>query len=96
MSTDNAGSKGKAYLNQNHTRFVFVENETKNKKFGTEIEFRTELECKIAQKDTDNEIPIILIVINGGENTLETVKTTLEKKIPILVVEVNYKRSDEL
>ena len=91
MSTNSAGSKGKAYLNQNHTHFVIVENEVEN-----EIKFRTELECKISKKDSDNEIPIILIVINGDENTLKTVKTTLKKKIPVLIVEVNYKRSDVL
>ncbi len=39
--------------------------------------------------EVDNTIPMILIVVQGGPNTLKTVAEGMKKKIPILILVVN-------
>lgn len=55
------------------------------KKFGGEIEFRGKLESAIAnykgvkgQNRKQSSIPIVVIVLNGGPNTLETVYNSVK------------------
>lgn len=57
---------------------------------GAEIQFRTELERKIVEREN---IPIFLLVVEGGVNSLKTVSEALDKqsteKIPVILVAVN-------
>lgn len=38
----------------------------------------------------ENSIPMILIVVQGGPNTLLTVEESLKKNLPVLVLAVSY------
>ena len=82
-------------LQPNHTHFVLVDGE-KCKNYGDEIEFRdiflTELpKLKFHESNygVQDEVPVVLIVINGGLNTLLTIKNALKNKLPVLILEVN-------
>lgn len=78
------------FLDRNHTHFLLVNNiYSKKGAFGQEIDFRSELEDQLKSKVTEgSEIPMILMVVNGGPNTLYTVKNAIEKKIPMLILAV--------
>jgi predicted polyphosphate/ATP-dependent NAD kinase len=39
-------------------------------------------------KNEKNYIPLILIVVNGGKNTLTTVIESLDNKVPVLILGV--------
>ena len=75
----------KVLLDPNHNNFILVENKELRGAFGQEIEFRLELE----EFFVNEKIPLVLIVVNGGKNTLLTVNQSINKNIPILVLAVN-------
>ena len=70
-------------LDRNHSHFILVQNPNK-KGFGGEIDFRRQLESKLHLKP----IPLILIVVNGGSGTIETIIGSLEAKVPVLLIAV--------
>ena len=87
-------------LDSNHTNFILVDDGSEDQ-FGKEIEFRAKLEEEIRLGNTienyrkkelnvnKTQIPMILIVVNGGLNTLKTVTEYVKVKIPVLILEVN-------
>jgi len=74
-------------LDPNHTHFILADNGTTGK-FGVEIEFRSNLENKLKNCMESEKIPLILIVVQGGPNTLGTVLRAVENDVPILVLDV--------
>lgn len=83
-------------MDPNHTHFILVDDGSVGS-FGKEIEFRTRLEAELRKQKTNNfqkeleenfNVPMLLIVVQGGPNTLVTVEKTIVKKIPILVLAV--------
>jgi hypothetical protein len=87
-----------APLDPNHSHFILVDNSQLGK-YGGEIEFRAELESAISQHkfDPDEEqplstfidsIPIVLLVLEGGPNTVGTVLSSVKRKTPCVFVEV--------
>ena len=76
-------------LNPNHSSFILVDNGSLFK-FGVEIEFRTQLETLISSQ---LDIPIVLIVVEGGLGTLNTIIGALKSQIPIILVAVSIKIS---
>jgi len=80
-NTDSKKSKS-ALLDPNHSHFVLVDNAFYN--FGSEIDFRTELEAEIARF---YQIPIVVLVIGGGWRTVSTMLESLKKKTPCVILE---------
>lgn len=99
-ATINANSD--VFLDPNHSHFILVDDGSTGS-FGREIDFRTKLETELRKgkdyrsirKDSicepnedEFKVPMILIVVQGGKNTLLTIKKTVQKLIPILVIAV--------
>eukprot|EP00794_Sanderia_malayensis_P009478 gene9478-10468_t len=88
----NSMKKSGAYLDNNHTHFILVDDGTVGK-YGIEIEFRSKLENKIMErkefKKNDHHLPGVLLVLGGGPNTLKQVKEALTQDHPIPVVVIN-------
>lgn len=89
-----------ANLDPNHTHHVLVSNPGR-KTYGVEIKFRAELEKALIGKSRERSQslsnfqslnhfakPIVLIVVEGGKNTLRTVVIAIENKIPIIFLKV--------
>lgn len=71
-------------INPDHTHFIFVNGGTP-KIFGVEIPFRTDLEQKL--RDGETKIaPMVLIVVEGGAGTIETVRNAFFFSTPIILV----------
>ena len=87
--------KGSALLDRNHSHFILVKNlknveileKTGKAPFGGEIEFRNNIEENLRNI---NSIPTILIVLNGGKNTIKTVELSIVKKVPVLLIAVSF------
>lgn len=77
-------------INPDHTHFIFVDDGTEGK-FGGEINFRTQLEQHIRGRD-NKVVPKVLIVVEGGAGTIETVKNALFHSTPIILVKVSFKK----
>nr|XP_039250494.1 transient receptor potential cation channel subfamily M member-like 2 isoform X2 [Styela clava] len=72
-------------LDDNHSHFILVDNgSTGESSYGTEIELRAKLEEKI--KKENSNVRIVCVVVQGGPGTLKTVKSTIEKDIPVVLV----------
>ena len=78
----------KVLLDPNHNNFILVENNELVGQYGQEIDFRLNLECFLSQEAFYEKIPLVLIVVNGGLTTLLTVKKSIDKNIPILILAV--------
>jgi transient receptor potential cation channel subfamily M protein 2 len=85
-------------LDQNHTHFLLVDDGSEEQ-YGKEITFRAMLEqeiilgkCLEHYKGNEhvadgNFIPMVLIVVNGGPKTLETVIKSVKGNTPVLLLE---------
>ncbi len=73
-------------MDSNHNKFLFFDDGSEHV-FGREIGFRAEFESKL--RSNNENVPMILIVVQGGEGTLNTILSSIESKIPILILEVN-------
>ena len=73
-------------LNPNHSSFILVDNGSAFT-FGVEIEFRTQLETRIREQ---LNIPMVLIVVEGGVGTLNTILGALKSRTPIILVAVRF------
>ncbi|KAL5018231.1 hypothetical protein ScPMuIL_003953 [Solemya velum] len=87
-------------LDHNHTHFMLVDDGTENK-FGKEISFRAELENFISSKvetgvaeNQSVNVPVILLVVEGGVNTMKTVMETINRGMPVLVMEGSGRAAD--
>ncbi|XP_070579279.1 transient receptor potential cation channel subfamily M member-like 2 [Ptychodera flava] len=98
--------KNSAALDCNHTHFILVDNGTIGK-YGADIELRSALEKYIADEKFIAEkrvsdsleahcerVPMVLVVVEGGPNTLKTVYETTEKKMPAVIVEGSGRAAD--
>ena len=97
----NNNQLGEVPLEPNHTEFIFVDDGT-IQKYGREIAFRAKLEAAISdgffsskntvhpnlQVDYSEPVPVILLVVGGGPNTLRTVhESVVQNKIPAVLLD---------
>jgi len=78
-------------LNPDHTHFILVDSDADS--WGQEIGFRTALEDHLIR---NWGIPIVLIVVNGGPGTLDTIVQGVQKGFPIVIVEGSGRCADAL
>lgn len=78
---------GSAALDPNHGYFVMVNGND----WGDETGLRVALE-----KHYTNEVPMILVVVNGGDNTLFTVLRAVRLGMPVIVVKGSGRVADEI
>ncbi|CAH1239415.1 TRPM2 [Branchiostoma lanceolatum] len=88
-----------ATLDPNHTHFILVDDGTTGKFRGADVKARTRLEEYIMEQMTgegrqDLKIPVVLLVVQGGEKTLKNVKKAVEKKIPVVIVDGSGQAAD--
>jgi len=81
----------KCALNPNHTHFILVDSPVTN--WGQEILFRSELEKYLRDKF---DIPVVVIVVNGGPGTLETVGEAARNNFAIVVVQGSGRACDAI
>ncbi|CAF3718951.1 unnamed protein product [Rotaria sp. Silwood1] len=105
-------TKGQAPLEPNHTKFIFVDDESKGQ-YGGEIAFRAKLEKAISggffasktttnssnlnaslsrtsslQSEQSDSVPVVLLVVEGGPNTVRTVhEAVVQNNIPAVFLE---------
>ncbi|XP_033120583.1 transient receptor potential cation channel subfamily M member 1-like isoform X2 [Anneissia japonica] len=79
-------SKG-VKLNSHHTHFLLVDNGTMGQ-FGTEIALRCKFEQYMSQQrlPSGRMLPVIAVVIEGGVNTIHTIRKHVNSNPPIPVV----------
>lgn len=100
--TSSMMSKG-ACLDNNHTHFILVDDGTINR-YGGEISFRASLENCISRKkmeklcDRTHGVPVVLLVLEGGPNTIRTVleSVTRNPAVPVVVAEGSGRAADIL
>lgn len=87
-------------LDHNHTHFILVDDGSEGK-FGGEIEFRTTFERYISEKvetgvaETQSvNVPVVMLVVEGGVNTMKTVWQATEQNIPVLVLNGSGRAAD--
>ncbi|XP_005100068.2 transient receptor potential cation channel subfamily M member-like 2 [Aplysia californica] len=83
---------GMAYLDPDHSHFLLVDNGT-HKTWKTEIPFRTKLEQEIKEK---YGVPACLLVLEGGEGTLENWFSALQNGIPTVIIKGSGRVADIL
>jgi hypothetical protein len=71
-------------VNPNHTNFIFVDDGSVGQ-FGVEIGFRTRLENSLKG---EKKVQMVLIVVEGGPGTLDTILLSLESGTPVILVAV--------
>ncbi|GFO31362.1 transient receptor potential cation channel subfamily m member 2-like [Plakobranchus ocellatus] len=94
--------RGMASLDPNHTHFLLVDNGREGV-FGAEINFRSELEHYISAVGTTGvaqgqtiPTPVVLIVVEGGVNTMETVHQSSKRNTPVVVINGSGRAADIL
>ncbi|XP_060069972.1 transient receptor potential cation channel subfamily M member 2-like [Ylistrum balloti] len=91
-----SAATNKAFLNPNHTHFILVDDGS-NDQFGKEIAFRAEIEQAIANmtiEDGTVSIPVVLLVVEGGKNTIKTVLNAIKKRTPTIVFKGSGRAAD--
>lgn len=93
------GSSG-ALLDSNHSHFLLVDNGTEGK-YGVEIDLRSRFEEAVMKVKTDSRsaagaigVPVVLLVLEGGPNTVRTMCELIKKKIPAVVVDGSGRAAD--
>ena len=82
-------SKLSEFLNPDHSHFILVDNA--QEKYGGEIEFRVKLESEIAKGDgTTRPIPVVVVVIGGGPNSVTCVLESVKLGTPCLFIDVLF------
>ncbi|KAK7091956.1 hypothetical protein V1264_009572 [Littorina saxatilis] len=87
-----------APLDHNHTHFLLVDDGTERQP-GGEIDFRSDLEKYISTQKKDSQdvkIPTVLVVVEGGVNTLKTVRKSLKRGSPVVVISGSGRAADLL
>jgi len=75
-------SSASSALDSQHTHFLLVDSGT-DSKWASEIEFRGKVEEKISE---DLRVPRVLVVIQGGKGTFQTVTDTLADDCHVVIV----------
>jgi transient receptor potential cation channel subfamily M protein 2 len=77
-------------LNPDHSHFILVDNAKLND-FGGEIDFRIKLEKEISKGNQKTKpIPLIMVVIEGGPNTVKCVLQSVKNGIPCVFIDVIF------
>ncbi|KAK3749590.1 hypothetical protein QZH41_019731, partial [Actinostola sp. cb2023] len=90
-----------ACLDNNHTHFILVDNGSTGK-YGVEISFRASLENAISKRklssETSHGIPVVLLVLEGGPNTIITVLESVTRRpaVPVVIAEGSGRAADIL
>ncbi|KXJ17084.1 Transient receptor potential cation channel trpm [Exaiptasia diaphana] len=98
--TSSMASSG-ACLDNNHTHFILVDNGSQGQ-YGVEIPFRASLENAISKRkmssETKHGIPVVLLVLEGGPNTIRTVleSVTRSPAVPVVIAEGSGRAADIL
>ncbi|XP_064619886.1 transient receptor potential cation channel subfamily M member-like 2 [Lineus longissimus] len=99
---DLRGVRHTAPLDHNHTHFILVDNGTE-KKYGVEIGFRAALETFIAEKmetqvgeNQSVNVPVVLLVLEGGMSSIESAAAAIKNNIPIVAFEGSGRAADYL
>ena len=76
-------------LNPHHTHFLLVDNgkRTSFGKTSAEVNnFRAEFEKTVSENDTafGSPIPVVVVLVEGGDESFEGIATSIEKKIPVV------------
>ncbi|KAK4316372.1 hypothetical protein Pmani_012451, partial [Petrolisthes manimaculis] len=84
-------------LNSDHTHFLLVDDGFRNKYHSIDA-FRTELEEAIMEEEQKGGlgIPVVLLLLEGGLNSLRECKLALKRRIPVVVVEGTGRGADLL
>ncbi|OAF71847.1 hypothetical protein A3Q56_00397 [Intoshia linei] len=94
---DGKAKKGDSPLDPNHSHFILVDNGTELK-FRGEINLRNRLEAGISNMYDDDynnfSIPVVMVVLEGGVGTLETVAGAIHNQIPAVIVEGSGRAAD--
>lgn len=80
------------YLDPNHTHFLLVDNSQLNM-FGGEIKLRFRFEREMFEgggETTRAPVPTVVVVVEGGPNTVKCVLESLGANIPVLVLDVRF------
>ncbi|KAI8729643.1 transient receptor potential cation channel subfamily M member 5 [Biomphalaria glabrata] len=92
--------KGFSSLDPNHTHFILVDNGCVGT-FGAEIEFRSKLESYFSSSATTGvsesqviNTPVVLIVVEGGLGTMETVHQSVKRHTPVVVINGSGRAAD--
>ncbi|KAK7475589.1 hypothetical protein BaRGS_00033178, partial [Batillaria attramentaria] len=112
VDVDDSELRDETLLDPNYSHFILVDDGTE-RKFGREIEFRTNLEQMISkqiitsdEQVTENRptsytpsgtnVPVALLVLEGGPKTLETVQQALDNTTPVIVIKGSGRCADVL
>lgn len=97
---ENVQESSGALLDSNHSHFLLVDNGTEGK-YGVEIGLRSRFEEAVMKVKTDSRsaagaigVPVVLLVLEGGPNTVRTMCELIKKKIPAVVVEGSGRAAD--
>lgn len=88
-------------LDKNHTHFILVDDGT-NLKFGGEIDSRAKLEKSIGEFlsngkfGSESPISTVLLAIQGGPGTVDTIQASLKNGTPVVVVDGSGKSSNAM
>ena len=103
---DATESTDEIFLDQNHTHFVLVDDGSENID-GIELAFRTQLESELRKRPVqkrceqsilseraraDDQVPMVLIIVQGGTKAFLKVEEAVRLDVPVLVlaVSINY------
>ncbi|ELU03473.1 hypothetical protein CAPTEDRAFT_215084 [Capitella teleta] len=93
-------TRGSSPLDPNHTHFILVDNGTETK-FGVEIKFSVALQQYISEnmetgvaRNQSVNVPTVLLVLEGGENTLEMTVQSVKKFTPIVIIHGSGRAAD--
>lgn len=75
-------------LEQNHNNFILVDDGSEMK-MGREATFRVSLEKEL-MTNYGEQLPMILVLLNGELDALNHVRQCLENKIPVIVLAVCF------
>lgn len=96
----NYDKKGVSPIDHNHTHFILVD-DGKIKSFGAEISLRCDLERHISLKietgiarQQSVNVPVVLLVLEGGVNTLETAASAIANNTPVVVIQGSGRAAD--
>ncbi|KAJ7392349.1 hypothetical protein OS493_012008 [Desmophyllum pertusum] len=89
-------------LNPDHTHFLLVDDGTQGQCGAKEVQFRARLERVIADKPNIQRqkfgfgVPVVTVVLEGGEDALKAVKESVKHGIPAVIVEGTRRAADIL
>jgi len=90
-SPEKPNDRFSAALNPDHSHFILVDS-AKND-WGEEIEFRSHLEDYVSR---EWKVPLVLVAVNGGPGTLQTVAEGVEKQFPTIIVDGSGRACDAM